>query len=405
MLTDAAARKAKPQDKPYKLYDSGGLFLVVTTGGSKLWRMKYVRTGKEKLLSFGPYPEVTVSAARDARDAARAMLRAGQDPAVVNQALRKAVPDASRTFEAIARAWHEQTKSHWTEKHAADVLGSLEQSIFPELGSMDVREITPPMVLNCLRAIEARPAIETARRVRQRMSAVFVFAIGSGLAEQDPAAIVQGALAPLKKGRQPALVTLDEVRKVLADAEAIAAHPVTKLGLRFIALTAARPSEIRGAMWGELVGLDGLEPAWDIPAERMKMKRPHLVPLSRQAVEVIETVKLLTSKMPFIFPNNRNARKPMSENALGYLLNRAGYHHRHVPHGWRAAFSTIMNEQFRPDRELIDLMLAHAPKDEVEGAYNRALYLPRRRELAQIWADMLMEGLPPAQDLLAGKRK
>ena len=293
----------------------------------------------------------------------------------------------------------------WTERHAYDVLTSLERDVFPQLGALPITELGPPAVLAVLRAIEARPAIETARRVRQRMSAVFVYGIASGICQTDPAAIVQGAMAPLIKGRQPAIVDLDEAREVLRRAEAEPAHPVTKLALRLLALTAVRPGEIRGAAWREFEQLDGDQPLWRIPAARMKMKLEHLVPLSRQAVAVITAVRSLTGRGPLVFPNARHAHRPMSENAIGYLLNRAGYHSRHVPHGWRATFSTIMNEQYQHDRQVIDLMLAHAPKDKTESAYNRAAHMPRRRELAQAWADLLLNDAPDASALVYGARR
>jgi integrase len=292
----------------------------------------------------------------------------------------------------IARDWHTRNRPTWTERHAADVLTSLERDVFPSVGALPITAFTPPIVLNLLRAIEARPAIETARRVRQRMSAVFVYAIACGLGAMDPAAVVQNAMAPLIKGRQPAVVELAEAREVLQRAEAEPAHPVTKLALRLLALTAVRPGEIRGAAWVEFENLTGDEPLWRIPAVRMKMKREHLVPLSRQAVAAIEAVRQLTCRSPLVFPNARHAHKPMSENAMGYLLNRAGYHSRHVPHGWRATFSTIMNERHRDDRYIIDLILAHASKDKTESAYNRAAHLTRRHELLQEWADAPCRG-------------
>ena len=170
-------------------------------------------------------------------------------------------------------------------------------------------------------------------------------------------------------------------------------------------MTAARPGEVRGAAWSEFEGLGGPEPLWRVPAERMKMRRDHLVPLSRQAVEAVEAARAFTGRGPLPFPNARHAHRRMSENAIGYLLNRAGYHRRHVPHGWRATFSTLMNERHRADRQVIDLMLAHAPKDKVEGAYNRAAHLARRRELAQEWADLLLEGMPPAREIALGRRR
>lgn len=283
------------------------------------------------------------------------------------------------------------------------MLKSLIQDVFPKIGALLIREITPPVVLQVLRPIEARPALETARRVRQRISAVF--AIASGEAETDPAAIVRGAMAPMTKGRQPAIVDLDEARAMLRKAEAVPAHPITRLALRFLALTSVRPGELRGAAWAEFEALDGPARAWRIPADRMKMWRDHVVCLSRQAVEVLAVARTISGRSPLVFPNSRWAHRPMSGNAVGYLLNRAGYHSKHVPHGWRATFSSTMNERYRADQHVLDLMLAHAPKDRVESAYNRALHLERRRELAQAWADLLMADAAPAETLRTGAQR
>ncbi|MFH5924593.1 tyrosine-type recombinase/integrase [Roseomonas xinghualingensis] len=410
MLTDRQIKTATAREKLYRLADGGGLHLQVMPSGSKLWHYRYQLAGKEKTLSIGTYPDVTLAQAREARDDARRLVREGRDPSTEKRLRRVARVEASAiTFEAVARAWHEQLKGTWAPRHAWDVLNSLEVDVFPDLGALPLRDITPPMVLTVLRQIEDRPAIETAHRVCQRISAVFIHAIASGQAETDPAAVVRKALKPVKRGRQPALTKIDEVRQVLHDVDAQAAHPVTKLGLRFLALTAARPGEVAGARWEELEELDGQEPVWRIPKERMKgrdeKRREHVVPLTPAAVAVVRALEDLTGRSPFLFPNNRHFHRPMSENALGYLLNRAGYHSRHVPHGWRAAFSSIMNERFPADRAIIDLMLAHVPKDKVEAAYNRALHMPRRRELAQAWADMLMEGMPAAGALLNGPRR
>lgn len=403
MLTDTAIRRAKAGERAYRLVDGGGLHLFITPAGGKLWRLRYHFGGREKLLSIGPYPAVTLAEAREAREAARAHLRAGRDPGQQKALARAAaVVSAATTFEAVAREWHGLHLARWSARHAADVLGSLEDAVFPTLGKLPIAEIPAPAVLAVLRAIEARPAIETARRVRQRMSAVFGFAIASGRASIDPAAMVAGALAPLVKGRQPAVVELAEARDVLRAAEAIPAHPVTRLALRLLALAVVRPGELRGARWEELPpGVD----LWKVPALRMKMKRDHAVPLARQAREAIEAVRAITGRGPLVFPSTRHAHRPMSENAIGYLLNRAGYHSRHVPHGWRATFSTVMNERFPRDREVIDLMLAHVPRGKVEAAYNRAEHLARRAELAQAWADLLLEGLPPAGELVRLARR
>lgn len=414
MLTNAQIKKAKPAEKAYRLVDGSGLHLFVTPAGGKLWRYRYKVEGVEKLLTLGKYPLVSLQDARAARDAAKTQQRGGHDPGVVKK-IKKLTGGriGKATFEELAREWHALQKPRWVERHADDVLNSLERDVFPHIGNLIPSDITPATVLGVLRMTENREAKETARRLRQRISAVFVYGIASGRADQDPAAIVTKAMAPLKKGKQPAVVDLEGVHEMLRQTEAVPAYGVTKLAVRLLALTAVRPGTLATAPWSEFNDLDSDKPVWRIPAERMKLKlehkedeaRDHLVPLSRQAVEVISAVRSITGKGPFVFPNARHAHKPMSENAMGYLLNRAGYHSKHVPHGFRSSFSTIMNERFPADRAIIDFMLAHVPKDKVETAYNRALYLPRRIELAQEWADLLMQKAPPAAELLTGPVK
>jgi integrase len=395
-LTDAACRKAAPKEKQFKLYDAAGLHLVVTPSGGKLWRMRYQFGGKEKVLSFGPYPSVSLAAAREARDAARSVLRQSKDPGIAKKIRKLDAVSGDGTFEAIAREWYELNKDQWVARHAADVIESLEKEIFPTLGPAPVKDITAADVLACLRPIEKRGAKETARRIRQRISAVFVYAIASGRADNDPAAMVKKAMAPMRKGKQPAITDLEKAREMLTKAEAEPAHPVTKLALRILALTAVRPGTLATTPWAEWTPLGD---TWRIPAERMKLRlqhkddeaRDHLVPLATQTIEAIEALRQVSGRGPLAFPNARHAHKPMSENAMGYLLNRAGYHGHHVPHGWRSTFSSVMNEHFSADRYIIDLMLAHIAKDKTEGAYNRAQHLQRRRELAQEWADLILK--------------
>jgi integrase len=281
----------------------------------------------------------------------------------------------------------------------------LERDIFPTLGAGQISTISAGEILAVLNEVEARPAIETAHRLRQRCSSVFMFGIASGLCQSDPAAVIRKALSPVVRGHQPALINIDQVRDVLAQSSQTPAHPITHLALRFIALTAVRPGELRSASWDQFHGLDTDEPTWRIPAEIMKMKRPHEVPLSRQAAEVLAVAKTISEHFPYVFPNARFPRRPMSENALGYLMNRAGFHGSHTAHGWRAAFSSIMNERCPPDRAIIDLMLAHVQRDSVEAAYNRALHLQRRREIAQGWADLILEDAPPATAIISGPRR
>jgi integrase len=419
-LTDIQARSAKPKEKPYKLADSHGLYLYVSPSGLRSWRMKYRASGKEKLLTFGPYPEVKLGEARDKRDAARAMLRDGRDPSVQKKVAAAAgAVDAENTFKTIATAWHQLHKSKWTATHANDVIDSLTRDIFPALGTLPIRSITPSMVLEALRAVELRPAIETARRLRQRMSGVFVYGIASGICDNDPAAIVRSAMKPLPaKGRQPALKDIDDARGLLLVADGATASPVTKIASRLLALTAVRPGVLRQAEWTEFEDLDGPAPIWRIPAAKMKLtaarkadvREEFVVPLAPVAVEAINVIRSLTGRSRYLFPSNRSFFKPISENAIGYLYNRVGFQGRHVPHGWRASFSTIMNELAEregrgSDRAVIDLMLAHVPKNKVEGAYNRASFMARRREIADLWAKHIMQGCLPSALLLEGPRR
>lgn len=425
MLTDIQARKAQPGDRDYKLSDSGGLYLFVTRAGTKSWRMKYRFANKEQLLTFGLYPDVSLAQARTQRDEARQLIRANKNPAHERRKAKLTSAAASeRTFEKFARRWHEMQKARWAPVHADDVLRSLDRDVFPDLGALPIQEITAPTVLATLRKIEKRGSIETAKRVRQRISGVFTFAISEGVCEADPAAIVTKALKPLpKKGKQPALTDVAEAREVLRAAEASGAYPITKLASRLLALTVVRPGVIRGAAWPEFEGIDWDsdatdEPIWRVPAARMKLVLDrkgdeafeHVVPLVPQAVEVLRAVRRLTGRCPYVFPGQRHAHKPLSENAIGYLYNRCGYHARHVPHGWRAAFSTTMNEQAVrlrrfEDAPVIELMLAHVPENKVKAAYDRAGHMERRRELAQEWADMLLDGLVPAEQLIEGARR
>ncbi|MGD9811437.1 MAG: tyrosine-type recombinase/integrase [Sphingobium sp.] len=427
MLTELKVKAAKPAERDYKLSDDRGLYLYVTTKGYKSWRLKYRFNGKEGRLVFGPWPEVSLSEARDKRDEARRELRDGRDPSV-SQKKRKMLGDAGEaSFEKVARRWHESQKGRWAPIHADDVIHSLERDIFPKLGRLPVGEIDVPTTLAVLRSVEDRGSVDTAKRLRQRMSAVFSFAIAEGICESDPASVVTKALKPInKKKRQPAITDLAELQKLLIKAEESGASPVTKLASRLLALTAVRPGVIRGTSWDEFEGVNwDAEPCtfpddaiWRIPAQRMKLiadrkedeQFEHIVPLSRQAIEVLYAMRPLTKRTRYVFPGVRHSHRSISENAIGYLYNRIGYHGRHVPHGWRAAFSTIMNEKAeregRPgDRAIIDLMLAHVPPNTVEGSYNRAAYMERRRELAQEWADLLCKPLIAPANLLKLQRR
>jgi integrase len=404
-------RNARPKEKPYKLSDAHGLYLYVTPAGTRSWRWKYRWQGRERKLTFGIYPEVSLIEARERREAARKLLRQGCDPGAPAPIAPE--PSAAQNFEAIAREWHKVQAAILSERYAQHILDRLEANVFPAIGAMKLPTITPAKVLEVVRAIEARGAIDMARRVRQHMSAVFVYAIASGLAESDPAHVIQAALKKRNKRNRPALIKIGEARDLLRKVEALnMVFASTKLASRLLALTAVRPGVLRLAELDEFEDLDGLLPIWRIPAEKMKLTQEtkadatyqFVVPLSLQAVETVKAAARLSAGRPYLFPNTLGSEKPISDSTLSKAYRDAGYRGRHVPHGWRSTFSTIMNELAAEngnslDREIIDLMLAHI-KGDVEAAYNRAAYMPRRRELAQLWADMLTDGLRPIGRIL-----
>lgn len=428
-LTDTAVRKAQPAEKDYKLADAGGLYLFVTAKGAKSWRLKYRFAGKEKRLVFGRYPEVSLIEARDARDAARRLLREHRDPAVEERKRKMlAHAHAGATFKRVAQDWHEAQRARWSPLQATKVRQALERDVYPAIGDLPLMDVDGPTVLKLLRKVEARGAIDTAKRIRQHVSAVFGYGIAEGLCAADPAATIGRALKPNPRGgKQPAVKDLASARELLRVMEASTSGPLTKLASRLLALTAVRPGVVRAATWAEFEGIDWSDPAatapdalWRISAERMKLEQEdkgddafeHVVPLPPQAVEVLRAIRRLSGRIEYLFPSVRSTRSPMSDNTIGYMYARNGYSGRHVPHGWRATFSTLLNERAmaeqRPDdRAIIDAMLAHKPKglSGSEMAYNRALHMGRRRELAEAWADMLVFGLQPAGDLLEGQAR
>jgi integrase len=423
MLTDMKVRQARPQAKDYKLAASEGLYLFVSKAGLRSWRFKYRFAGKERRLILGRYPEIGLKEARERKAHARRLIADGRDPGI--EAAKAKVERAvatSNTFETLAKAWYELQKDRWTPVHARDVIKSLEGEVFPWIGNLPINEIDEPMVLAVLRKVEERGAIETAHRVRQRMSAVFVHAIAEGAGMRDPAAVVTKALKPVPRSqKRPALVSLVEIQDLIQKTERDPASPLTKLASRFLALTAQRPGMVRALPWNEIENVDWQsahsypEALWRIPAHRMKLEKElkaddgfeHLVPLPQEAVDVLRAAWALTGRGTLVFPSSRNARRPMSENTLSYFYNRSGYQGRHVPHGWRASFSTIMNEWAERngspgDRHVIDLILAHIPTSlsGSEGVYNRAAFMERRRELLTEWAYMLFHSALSPHEML-----
>lgn len=424
-LTAAEVRNARPGEKPYKLGDGGGLFLYVTPAGARSWRMKYRFAGKEKLIGFGLYPEVSLAEARDRREEARKLLRQDKDPGTERErSKRAAVTAAANTFEPIARAWHEAEKARWSPLQAVKVMQALERDVFPYIGTAAIGEITGPDLLTVLRRIEDRGSIETAKRVRGYIHAVFRRAKAEHKVALNPAADIGDALRRTPKGaKQPAITDVKALIALQKAVDRSTSGAQVKLGSRLLAMTVVRVGVLRAAPWDEFAGIDWAQPdapapdaLWRIPAGRMKLEveekgeaaYDHDVPLSTQAVEVLRALRVLTGRCDLVFPSQRSTRVPMSDAALSTLYKRRGFQGRHVPHGWRAAFSTIMNEQANEgDRLVIDLMLAHVPKgmSASEFAYNRARYSARRRELAQAWADLITDGLDAPMALLGGQAR
>ena len=384
-LTDAAVRTAKPKDKPYKLTDGDGMFLYVHPSGSKYWRLKYRFAGKEKLLALGVYPEVSLGDARERRAQARKALAAGNDPGEVKkEAKRLASLKSENTFEAVAREWHEQQKHKWVPHYSTCVLNRLETYIFTKIGNRPIADIGAQELLVPLRVVEKSGALDLAQRIMQSCGQIFMYAIATGRAERNPVPDLRGALkTPVKT--HLAHLKADDLPDYLQKLEAYDGAPETKMALKMLLLTFVRTTELRAAEWTE-INLDKAE--WRIPAERMKMRDPHIVPLSNQAVAVLRDLEKRTGKRQYLFPNQQKSDKFMSENTMLYALYRMGYHSRTTGHGFRSTASTILNENgFLPD--VIERQLAHCERNKVRAAYNHAQHLPERRKMMQWWADYL----------------
>jgi integrase len=428
-LTNLQIRTAAARDRDYKLSDGLGLYLLVSATGCKSWRLKYRHSGKERSLSFGRYPDVTLAQAREERDQARAQLSQSRDP-VIEKKKQRMVTLAARdaTFQRVALDWHDLQRARWSPLQSRKVEQALRRDVFPDLGRLPLAEIDARMVLLMLRKVEARGAIDTAKRIRQHVSAVFCFGIAESIVKADPTIGLTRALRPVeKKGRQPAVRSLEAAKGLLRAMDTTTAGPLAKLASRLLAMTVVRPGVVRAARWAEFEGIDWTKPGapapdalWRIPAHRMKLDMQnkddesfeHVVPLPPQVVEVLHAIRRLTARIEYLFPSCRSIHQPMSENTISYMYARNGYSGRHVPHGWRATFSTVMNERAAlerryEDRAIIDAMLAHRPKgmSGSEMAYNRALYMTRRREIAQEWASMIASDLKPANDLLCGQTR
>ena len=389
-LTDTRVRNAKPQAKAYKLSDGGGMYLLITPDGARYWRLDYRFAGKRRTLALGVYPIMTLSAARTGRDEARRLLTQDIDPNAAKKARKRATKVAcENTFEAIAREWIANQRHRLAARYCALLLARLEVDVFPHIGSRPIAEIDAPELLDVLRRVEKRGVIETARRLRQICGQVFRYAIASSRAKHDPSADLRGALKSPGRPRGHKAMPLDEVPTFLKALETYDGDQRTRLALRLMVLTFARTTELRAARWSEIENIGGNGPLWRIPAERMKMKREHIVPLAPQAVAVLRELRELpgSGASPFLFPSPSRDRH-MSNNTMLYALYRMGYHSRATVHGFRSMASTALNEMgFRPD--VIERQLAHQEQNAVRAAYNRAEYLNERRAMMKRWADHL----------------
>lgn len=404
MLTENQCRNRRCPEKKSRtrLADSGGLYLEVSPT-SKRWFWKYRSVGKEKRLALGTYPAMSLRNARQDRDAARQMLRRGIDPVQVRQNKKLTMRiRLGTTFEAVARAWHAHWKEPKSDRHAGYVLRRLEADVFPDLGHRAISEITAPQLLAMAKKVESRGALHLSRRTLQTCAQVFRYAVAHGIIERNPATDVKpGDALKKQEPKNYARLEAKELPELLRKIEIYPGSPHTRLAMKLMALTFVRTGELIRANWDEFEGLDGDEPLWRIPKERMKMRTPHIVPLSRQALEVIACLHQLRGHSDFLLPGERDRKNSMSNNTILFALYRMGYRGRMTGHGFRGVASTLLHELgWRHD--LIELQLAHQERDLVSAAYNHATYIKERRKLMQAWADHL-DAVREERKVLVGK--
>ena len=386
MLTDTAIRNAKPKEKPYKVFDEKGLFLWVRPTGAKWWRFRYLLDNKEKMLSLGTYPDVGLAAAREKRDDARKLLAGGVNPSDHRKAEKTARADRiANDFESITREWFEKFKATWVESHSARLMRRFEKDIFPYLGKTPIAEVKAPLLLETIRRIEKRGALESAHRALNSCGQVFRYAVATGRAERDISVDLRGALPQVKERHFAAVTDSKQVGPLLQTLDEYAGTPVVAAALNRAPLVFVRPGELRQARWAD-ISLETAE--WRFVSS--KTGTDLIVPLSRQAVEILTQLRPLTTKSPFVFPSARTNARPMSDNAILAAMRRLGITKDQMSgHGFRAMARTILDEElgFRPD--YIEQQLAHTVKDPNGRAYNRTRHLEERRKMMQTWADYL----------------
>jgi integrase len=385
-LNDVAVRKAKPETKPYKMADGGGMYIEVMPNGSKYWRLKYRINGKEKRLALGVYPDVPLALARERRDDARKLLARGIDPGESKKAAKAAGADrAANSFEVIAREWYAKNQTSWSESHGLRIIRRLEANIFPWIGNKPVADLTAPDLLSAVRRIESRGALETAHRALQNCSQVLRYAVATGRALRDVSIDLRGALPPAKETHLAAVTEPAHVAPMLRAFDAYSGSFVTKCALRLAPLVFVRPGELRKAEWAD-IDLDKAEWRYLVT----KTKTPHIVPLSRQAVVILSELKALTGESRYVFPGARTNGRPMSDNAILAAMRRMNIGKDEMTgHGFRAMARTILDEVLGVRPDFIEHQLAHAVRDPNGRAYNRTAHLEERRKMMQLWADYL----------------
>ncbi len=398
MLTELAIKHAKPKDKAYKISDSGGLHIEITPSGGKLWRWRYRFNGKAQLLALGKYPAVSLAEARRKRDEARALVGEGKHPTREKRAEKlRRMAEGENTFEKLTRKWLELKKAGLNEKYRMQNLSRMEQLVFPKIGSLPVTEITIPDIVRVVEKISNRGTVETAKRMKQLISQIFRYACYRGLWQHNPAADLRGIL-PTVERKHFASLPLAEVPALLKAIEDYNGENISKAAMKLLALTFVRTGELIGAKWEEI---DWQREEWHIPAERMKKKRPHIVPLSKQALAILKELQEQTGEKPFVFYSLRSKSRHISNGVVLMAMQRMGYHGKMTGHGFRSLASTILNEKGYPP-DVIERQLAHADDDKIRAAYNRAEYLPERKKMMQDYADIL-EAMAAGKNIIAGK--
>lgn len=389
-LSDVQLRALKPAEKPFKISDSKGLHVLVTPNGSRLWRLAYRFQGKQKLLALGAYPDVSLRAAREGMEAAKDLLSEGVDPGLARKTekRKKRVADG-QTFRSVADEWFDSQKARWADSYSDRLRNRLDDDLLAELGDRPIASIEPIELLDAIRKIEKRGAVEMARRVMQMASAVFRYGVATSRCVRDPTADLRGALKAAGPVKHRSAIAADELPDFIARLDAYDGDILTKCALKLVLYTFVRTAELRFAEWKEFENLDGEEPLWRIPAGRMKMRRVHLVPLAPEAVAVLLQLRLLSNKSGWLFPAPTRS-KVISENTMLYALYRMGYHGRATVHGFRSTASTILNEHHF-NRDWIEAQLAHVD-GSVRSIYNAAEWLPGRREMMGWWANYLDAG-------------